>query len=110
MILTGDFNCPDINWNLCTIDQGAHDRQVQQDLVDTSAQAQLTQVLDHPTREENILYLVFTSNPSLVKNCTPIPGISDHCIVVTDVDIEPQKIKEKPRQIYQWKKAMWPKI
>ena len=108
--MTGDFNYPDINWNLCTIVQGAHDRQVQQELVEISTEAQLTQVQDHATREENNLDLVFTSNPSLVKNCTPIPGISDHCIVVTDVEIEPQRIKEKPRQIFHWKKAAWSNI
>ena len=110
VILTGDFNCPSINWNQCTIGPKAHYRLVQQELVDITSDAQLTQVQEHATREGNNLDLVFTSNPSLVKNCSATPGISDHCIVVTDVDIEPQRIKEKQRQTIQWKKAMWPKI
>ena len=47
----------------------------------------LTQVHNQPTRQDTILDLVFTNNPSLVKSSYSIPGISDHAMVVTDCDI-----------------------
>jgi hypothetical protein len=45
----------------------------------------LTQVHNQPTREGNLLDLVFVSNPSLVKPSTNVPGISDHDII-TDME------------------------
>ena len=45
----------------------------------------LTQVHNQPTREGNLLDLVFVSNPSLVKSSTNVPGISDHDII-TDME------------------------
>ena len=110
ILLTGDFNCPDINWNQTTLGPKANDSLVQQELIDITTEAQLTQIHDQATREDNILDLVFTSNPSLVKNSASTPGISDHCILATDVEIEPQRVKEKPRRVFQWNKAMWTKI
>ena len=47
----------------------------------------LTQVHNQPTREGNLLVLVFVSNTtlSLVKSSTNVPGISDHDII-TDME------------------------
>ena len=36
-----------------------------------------------------------------------IPGISDHDIVVTDVDIKPVYSSQKPKNVYNWNKANW---
>jgi hypothetical protein len=51
------------------------------------AQAGLTQIHEEPTREKNLLDLVFTSNATLTKSSTNISGISDHAIIVTDMDV-----------------------
>ena len=69
--------------------KGAADREVQQALLDLSIEHGLTQVHDQPTRDLNMLDLVFTNNPSTVKTSTSIPGISDHAMIVTDIDIIP---------------------
>ena len=45
-----------------------------------------------------------------MKTSTSIPGISDHAMVVTDIDIIPQHIKQKPRKIYIFSKGNWDKI
>jgi len=37
-----------------------------------------TQIHNKPTRENNLLDLVFVSNPTLVKSSINVPGISDH--------------------------------
>ena len=64
-----------------------------------------------PTRQENVLDLVFTDNPSLIKNSQSIPGISDHAMVVTDSDVKPKYNKQNPgRSTYSRKKANWEEI
>ena len=110
IILAGDFNCPDINWEKMTVNKGAADREVQQALLDLTTEHGLSQIHDQPTRDNNLLELVFTNNPSIVKSSTSVPGISDHAMVVTDIDIIPQYIKQKPRKLYIFSKANWDNI
>ena len=84
ILLAGDFNCPDINWENLTVRSNAPDREIQQALIDITTEHRLKQVHNQPTRQDNILDLVFTNNQSLVKSSTSIPGIrvSFICIVV----------------------------
>lgn len=110
IILCGDFNCPDIDWPNNTVKKGAAERDVQQALLDLSIDHGLTQIHEQPTRLDNILDLVFTNNPSLVKTSTSVPGISDHSMVITDLNILPQVIKQKPRKTYIYSKADWANI
>ena len=110
VILSGDFNCPDIDWETHSVPPGAPQRAVQQQLVDIMAKHGLSQVHNQPTRENNILDLVFTTNVSLLKNSTSVPGISDHSIVVTDMDLIPQYIKRKPRPVFCFGKADWDEL
>ena len=110
IILAEDFNCRDINWEKMSVNKCAADREVQQALLDVTIEHGLSQVHDQPTRDNNLLDLVFTNNPSIVKTFTSIPGISDHAMVVTDIDIIPQHIKQKPHKIYIFSKANWDKI
>ena len=110
IILAGDFNCPDINWEKMSVNKGAADREVQQALLDLTIEHGLSQVHDQPTRDNNFLDHVFTNNPSIVKTSSLVPGISDHAMVVTDIDIIPQHIKQKPRKIYIFSKANWDNI
>ena len=63
ILLCGDFNCPDIDWDTHFV-PGAPDRKVQQKLVEVAEQFGLHQVQSEPTREDNLLDLVFTTNPS----------------------------------------------
>ena len=43
----------------------------------------------NPQEKKSLLDLVFTSNATLTKSSTNIPGISDHAIIVTDMDTIP---------------------
>jgi hypothetical protein len=79
-------------------------------VVEVTSEAFLTQIHEEPTRENNILDVVFCSNPSLVKNSTSVPGISDHSAVVTDLNTKVYFQKQKPRSIYQYAKANWEKV
>ena len=91
LILFGDFNCPDTQWETLTVpsDPNVQDKNVQQKLINFMSENNLTQVHDQPTRNGKLLDLVFTTNPSLIMSSVSIPGISDHDIVVTDADIKP---------------------
>ncbi|WAR10782.1 hypothetical protein MAR_035858 [Mya arenaria] len=50
-----------------------------------------------PTRQGNLLDLTFTTNPTLIKTTTNVPGISDYDMVVIDSDIKPYVTNTKPR-------------
>ena len=110
IILAGDFNCPDIDWTNMTTKIHANDKEIQKSLFEITAQAGLTQIHEEPTREKNLLDLVFTSNATLTKSSTNIPGILDHAIIVTDMDTKPYYQKTIPRKSYIWRKVNWQKI
>ena len=110
VILGGDFNCPDINWENNSVSPSANDHEIQQAVIDITTSNLLTQIHDQPTRGPNILDIIFTSNASLVKSSSSIPGISDHYMVVADFDIKPHTTKQKPRKYYQFHKANWDKL
>ena len=50
---------------------------------------------------------VFSTNPSLTKSNSTIPGISDHNTIVTDFDTKPHVSATPPRRIYKFHKADW---
>ena len=106
----GDFNCPDIDWNTLTVTPNALDGAIQQSLIDLFIEHGLTQVHNQLTHQENVLHLVFTNNPSLIKNSQSIPGISDHAMVVTDSNVKPIYNKQEPRKVYLFSKANWEEI
>jgi len=56
--------------------------------IDTIQEKSMEQTVDFPTCLDNILELVFTTHPSLVNECKPLPGIGDHDIVLIDKSIE----------------------
>jgi hypothetical protein len=49
-------------------------------------------------------------NPSLIKSSTNIPGISDHAIIITDMETQPHYQKTTPRKRYIYSKANWNKV
>ena len=110
ILLAGDFNCPGINWDTNTTTENCQDKKIQEHLIEVSNNHNLTQIHREPTRQNNLLDLVFTSNPTLVKSSTNIPGISDHDIVITDFDIKPRYQRQPKRKIYKYNKADWKSI
>ena len=82
IILCGDFNCPDISWEIGNVNTCSPDRSTQQSLIDVTESAQLTQVHNSSTRESKLLDLVFTTNPTIVThycNCTRDIRPQHHC-------------------------------
>ena len=66
-----------------------------QKLLEIAEEFSMDKMQTKPTREENNLDLFFTNYPSLVNSCNVIPGISDHDVVVTDMELKPQYDKPK---------------
>jgi hypothetical protein len=110
ILLCGDFNCPDVNWNTHNVPPGAQDRKAQQKLVEIAEKYQLHQVQEEPTRGDNLLDLVFTTNPTLLKASVSTPGLSDHDAVVSDFCIQPFFVRNSPRKCYHYGKAEWDKL
>lgn len=109
ILLVGDFNCPDIDWTDHSIRPGAHDRDIQQDVIDITSSSFLTQIHHLPTRFSNSIDLIFTTNPSLAKYSNSIPGLSqsDHDMVVADFDTKPHITREAKRKIFKFNQADW---
>ena len=63
-----------------------------------------------PTRGQNILDLFFTTYPTLVDNVSITPGLSDHDIVLTQVNVKHEVTKQVPRNIHLYKKADWDQL
>ena len=82
VILAGDFNLPDIDWPSHTIKPNPqYGYKVNRALLDTVEDHGLIQQVHKPTRLNNVLDLIFTTNPDLVDMVEVYPGISDHSIV-----------------------------
>ena len=67
---------------------------------------------DKCTRNNRILDLFFTSNPSNVNKLTTLPpiGKSDHDIVYIEIDTWLRRVRETPRKIYKFNSANWENI
>ena len=87
VVVCGDFNYSTIDWELLHADPEG------QQFLDLVMDKFLTQHVKEPTREQNILDLVLSSHPALVKDVyvsAPL-GSSDHNIVNFNINIGAEK-------------------
>ncbi|XP_072043026.1 uncharacterized protein [Amphiura filiformis] len=108
-IISGDFNQPNIDWTTAPnyelkLNHWANVGTATK-LLELMENNGLEQLVNLPTREENFLDLLFTSNSSLVNNITTKPGVSDHNIVIAEVQLNTRRRKLPPRKIYIRSKA-----
>ena len=69
-------------------------------MCDILAEHNLSQCNKHPTRLSNILDLLCSTSPCLVKSILAYPGMSDHSVIVPEVNMKARLGKKTPRQIY----------
>ena len=67
----------------------------------------MVQLVKQPTRGSNTLDLVVTNHPDSFRRVETLPGLSDHDIVFTEVNINPKKSIQKPRNIPLYRRANW---
>ena len=101
----GDFNLPDINWGKGEISGHRNLKEINQTFLDTFSDTGLRQIVDEPTRGENILDLFLTNCPDLIKSKTITPGLGDHEAVKIDCSMRLTRKKPTPHTIRLWKLA-----
>ena len=108
IILGGDLNLPDIDWENSLVLPSATNKGQCEHLLSSLDDHALTQVQKEPTRD--ILDLCITNKPGLIKSSRSVPGIWDHCAVglLTEADINPPYSTACP--VRQFKKASWENI
>ena len=108
--LLGDFNLPKIDWeNLIPSPECDHPT-FYRDCLEVLDDCLLEKMVTSPTRGQNILDLFLTTNPTLVDNVSITPGLSDHDIVLIQVNVKPEVLKQVHRNIYLYKKANWDQL
>ncbi len=108
VLLGGDFNLPGIDWEQDKSTPGTSFPRLSKELIRITTDSSLTQLNHTPTRGNNVLDLLFSSHPSLMKSSHVAPGISDHDILVTDTDLKAQTKRSRPRKIHLFKKVDLP--
>jgi exonuclease III len=108
IILGGDFNLGDIDWKLdppCLTNPQT--KAEHEHLLDFLADFGLTQHITEPTRPASgkTLDLAITSNPCTFIKSTIASGMSDHSLVLFDVNARPTRVKKPPHKIFLYNKA-----
>ncbi|CAG2234337.1 PSMC5 [Mytilus edulis] len=106
----GDFNLPGWDWNNRSLKPNTTYPHLHYFFGNSLDDTCLTQIVDVPTRKDNILDLIITNLPNQVQRVEVIPGLSDHDIVFAEFAIASSKLKQKPRIIPLYKKANWSTI
>ena len=99
-MLAGDFNLPDMDWTIPTIENQFRTPAIHSQLLNTLADHSLIQLNQTATRENNILDLITTNSPNLVNRIEILPGISDHHAIFTEVNTMPLVGKQQRRSIF----------
>ena len=103
--LSGDLNLPDISWSNDSIIGHQYKRSINECFLSTFHDLGLTQIVDFCTRQDRTLDLFLTNRPSLISKCSPLPGVSDHEMVLTVSDVRTKRQKPVPRKILLWSRA-----
>ena len=108
--LSGDFNAPDISWQVPSVLPGSSNFNTHQLLIDISQHHGLSQMVTEPTRLNNTLDLFFTNLPTLIQEVEVVPGLSDHDAVIVQSKMRMSLAKQANRKIPLYSKANWQAI
>ena len=76
--IAGDINFPNIDWTSNSVMSSSYPTLLCDQFIDLLSVHGLTQIVDFPTRVNNILDVFITNRPSLTNCCYPLSGVSDH--------------------------------
>jgi hypothetical protein len=83
------------------IDVVSHSMSGRLAIINTMFDAGCEQVVNFANRAVNTLDLFFTNRPSLVNKCLPLPGLSDHDVVLVDTNITPARHSRRIFRLHQ---------
>lgn len=105
VVVGGDFNLPDLDWNEQPIASGSS-LSFKSEMADFMNLLSLKQTVLKPTRGGHILDLFFTNMPEMVENTEVLPGISDHEVVLSEINMKhTSAYSERSRCMYNYAKA-----
>ncbi|CAG2230925.1 unnamed protein product [Mytilus edulis] len=110
ILIGGDFNLPGWDWKNKILKPKSTHQNIHYDFGNTLDDTGLVQLIEYPTRKDNILDLMITNLPNQVPRIEIMPGISDHDIVFMEFKITPSKLKQTPRNVPIYNKANWETI
>ncbi|XP_071150348.1 uncharacterized protein [Mytilus edulis] len=112
IVLTGDFNIPDIQWKdaYSIRSPQQYNLEVNETILNITNEHNLEQQNITPTRGNNILDLVFTTNNNLIESISVESGISHHEAVIVDIKTKVKLTKKKPRKTFLYSKGNIPAI
>ena len=107
VILVGDFNLCAIDWsNVWALEKSAK----YELLLDIMHDNFLTHLVKSPTRENDILDLVFVTSPDIVENVSVGAPFSDHNSITFSIIGFPYERRESNKPHYFFAKADWTKL
>ena len=112
IMVLGDFNLPKLTWIEYepSLRQDCARGPVYDSFTDILDDFSLIQMVTQPTRQDHILDLFLTTNPTLVTDVTILPGLGGHNIVSAVVAVKPTQTKQKRWKIHLYGKADWTKF
>ncbi|KAI8486064.1 hypothetical protein Bbelb_361640 [Branchiostoma belcheri] len=110
VIILDDFNTPGIKWDTTVADNSQAYTGQAEKLLHLMDNHGLFQTVEEPTRNGNLLDLVLVNNPNIIEKTTVVPGISDHDMVLVDVNLAPKQNRKPKRKVYIRTKADEPAI
>ena len=103
LLLLGDFNLPDFDWT----QNKAINTENYRILTDIMSDNFLTQLVNEPTRNHNILDLVFSSSVDMINNLIVGELFSDHNSITFKLLGQPYVQLKSLKTVYCYKKANW---
>ena len=104
LLLLGDFNMPEINWETNCASRSSDHTTLLCEIIHNNF---LTQLVKDPTREENILDLAFVSSPDLVHDLTVGQPFSDHNSINLLLSRSSYGDRRSEKSAYSFRKADW---
>ena len=74
VIIGGDLNTPEIDWNQLIITGSQYPAKVSKTFLDITVDNSFEQLFDFLTRKDKTLDLILTSHPSYKQRCKPMPA------------------------------------
>jgi len=103
LIIAGDFNTPDIIWSEGfghVKSNPSYGVTVNYSLLDLASDYHLEQLMHENTRQNHILDLVFSTNPTNISDVRVVPAISDHETISFSFDLNPLMYEKAERKVY----------
>lgn len=100
LLITGDFNLSEFDWTT----KSSEHHYLLSDIIKDNF---LYQMVDEPTRENNILDLVLTTNIDLINNLEVSEPFSDHNSITFTVNTRPHQQQISTKENYAFNKADW---